>query len=361
MLSLSKWVVFGLMSQWLLTLFPMIKKISQNFWKGALSLKISSEVRSLAQSFTLGAIGIGAAQVNSFLDVLFARYVDVRGPAYLWYSIRIEQLAFALLGLACITPILPKLSRVIKGNQADLIPPLLSGSCRRIMTFMIPSTFAIMALGNASITVLYGGGHLSEVGIANTSLCLIAYSLGLIPTTLVVLFSAIFYANNDFKTPLNIALLTIFINVFLNLIFVFVFHFKTASVALSTSLSSWINFWILYKKISFFGWKPKIFQKIILKIILVSVLAWLFAVGVGYISLNSIVFLPLPGALGDYPKFLKGQIFWFLTVFAAFTGSILLLANFFKVGQMLEIFKLFRYKTGTKKGEDPSLQPDFWV
>jgi len=60
---------------------------------------------------------VTAVQINSFLDMLFARYADVKGPIYLWYAIRLEQLPLALVGFACVYSIIPSLSKLIKAGS----------------------------------------------------------------------------------------------------------------------------------------------------------------------------------------------------------------------------------------------------
>ena len=156
--TLAKWIVVGFVGQWLLTL-PLTLKYAAGQWKEWFKFHIPQEVKNLAKAFALGAIGVGAMQINAFVDVLFARYADIRGPAYLWYSIRLEQLALAIFGIACITTVVPMLSRAIKSNNIPEAQRLFSISYKRIMAVMIPCTFAIVALGTASVNLIYGRGH----------------------------------------------------------------------------------------------------------------------------------------------------------------------------------------------------------
>lgn len=261
---LAKWVVIGFMGQWLLTLPFTLKHVSSTL-KEWVSFKIPKEVVTLARSFTLGALGVGAVQINAFIDALFARHADLRGPVYLWYAIRFEQLALAIFGIACVSTIVPRLSRAIKAGDAEGAQTLFTFSHSRIWAVMLPCTFALLALGGAAINLFYGRGHFSELAVSETTLCLWAYTLGLIPATLVILYSALFYAKQNFRVPMLIAMFTVVISALLNALFVFVLEWGAVSIALATSISAWINAAILKHLAEKQGWKsdfrlPRIFS-----------------------------------------------------------------------------------------------------
>ena len=111
--TLCKFVVVGFFGQWLLTLPLTLRYVSTGL-KLKKHFTIPVEVKQLYKAFCLGAIGVGAVQINSLIDVFFARYAHISGPVYLSYSIRFYQLALATLGIACISTIVPRLSRAIK-------------------------------------------------------------------------------------------------------------------------------------------------------------------------------------------------------------------------------------------------------
>jgi putative peptidoglycan lipid II flippase len=255
MVNLSKWVVMGFATQWLITL-PGTLKHAAIPYREWFRFSIPKEVKALAKSFAFGAIGVGATQINSLADALFARYADIRGPVYLWYSIRIEQLAFAMLGIGCVAALTPRLSRAIKEGAHRQANELFQEGFKKILFTMIPCTFLILLLGYQAVDLLYGRGHFHPHAVYQTSCCLAAYSLGLVPSTLVLLFSAIFYAENNFKMPLKASLISIGFNGLLNYLFVFHLQLGVISTALSTSGSALLNCAILGYQIQRKGWKP---------------------------------------------------------------------------------------------------------
>lgn len=269
MIYLASFTLIGFVIQWMITLPKTWNVLIEGKRHLASPIfSIPKEIRTIGKATLFGLIGVTAVQMNSFLDMVFARYADIKGPVYLWYAIRLEQLPLALIGLACVYSITPSLSRHIKAGSLDKAQNLFSFGHKRILLFVIPCTFAIFALGYPSVNLLFGRGHFSLAAVTETTGCLWAYGIGLLSSTLTVYQSSLFYAYGDYKTPMIASFISVASNIFLNALFVFGFHFGALSIALSTSLSSWINYLILKKTFSLKGyWKVEYpglstFQKI---------------------------------------------------------------------------------------------------
>lgn len=337
MSSLAKWVVIGFFAQWLLTL-PLTLQYAKASLKDWCTIKIPPEVKRLFRSFSLGAIGVGAVQINALADAFFARYADIRGPTYLWYSIRLEQLALAVFGIACVTTIAPRLSRAIKADNFSLAQEFFSLSYKRIMTIMVPCTFAICGLGLAAVNLIYGRGNFSEAAVLKTNLCLLAYGLGLLPTTLILLMSTVHYAKDNFRLPMMISVLSVVVNLFLNYFLVFILGFGAVSTALSTSLCAWMNFLVLQKLTEKTGLKVQYSFRQTLRIVVASAFGLLSVVAVAYsvfgISVGS--FLSNSYAL---PSGTSAQLFYFLSLFLAFCGGFFGSAVISKNEDVLELFR----------------------
>ena len=326
---LAKWVVIGFFGQWLLTLPPTLRYV-RGGWKQWFQLQIPNEVKTLAKTLSLSIIGVGAMQINAFVDPLFARYIDDKAPTYLWYSIRMEQLALAIFGIACVSTLIPRLARCIKSGQIEEAKTLFGFGFVRVMTVMIPCTFAILVLGVSSVNLLYGRGNFSEVAVLKTTFCLWAYSLGLVPSSLVILFSAIFYAQNNFRTPMFISVATVIANISLNTLFVFSLHLGIISTALATSISAYINYLILSRYNRKSGWETPSFVSSIGKITLASIFAALCALSVDLIA-----------PLLVLTRHMSSQLLHFLSQTTAFIAGLFLYAKVFKQKELLELFQDF--------------------
>lgn len=334
--SLAKWVVLAYLAQWAFT-FPLTLRYASASWKDLFPITISSEIKTLAKSFGLGAIGVGAMQINSFADAIFARYADIRGPIYLWYSIRLEQLVLAIFGIACVSTITPSLSRAIKSSHLDLARNLFFLSYKRIITIIVPCTFAILVLGLTGVNLIYGYGNFSQEAVCKTTYCLFAYGLGLLPTVLIMLFSAIYYAEGNFRTPVLVSILSVIINLILNSFFVFVLKLGAISTAIGTSFSAWVNCLVLSYLVDKMGWKIPFSPTRLFGIVFAS----FFAASLTTLSdnlifnINTLLFISSQNY--DLDFFTKTACF--LTEVTVFILGFLTYAFLFKNKDILDLFK----------------------
>lgn len=249
---LTLFVNFACIAQWALTV-PETLKILRELGSVPFSQLqlLSKNVLALLAPLSLGIVGVGAAQINNALDAVFARYADAEGPAYLWYSIRLQQLPLALFGIAISGAVLPPLSRAAKGQDWVKFREFLDFAVRKTMALMVPITFAIFLMGDSSINLIYGHGDFDAQAVANTTLCLWGYGFGLFPMAMTLILAPAFYAQGDYRTPTQASVLSIGLNIFLNYVLISIFGFGAASVALATSLSAWLNMFLL-------GWNLKL-------------------------------------------------------------------------------------------------------
>ncbi len=224
---------------------------------------------SLFQPIFLSFIGVTATQINSALDSLFARFADSNGPAYLWYALRLQQLPLALFGVGITNALLPPLSRAMEEGSVERFCSLLRFSINRLVLFMIPATAFIGFLGPSIVNLVYRRGAFSLDATLETCSCLVAYSLGLLPMSMVLVASSAFYAEKNYRLPAFATLYTVGLNGVLNALFVFVFHWGSTSIAIATSLASLFNLLLLF---AFLKNKENIFDKLhLVKVVISSV------------------------------------------------------------------------------------------
>lgn len=242
-------VILGCLLQWAATI-PSIHSIFKKehltlTWK-MLTPNFAS-LKKLIKPLAWGVIGIAASQINNTLDVLFARYASVEGPAYLWYAIRLQQLPLALFGISLAGALLPPLTRSIKENQPHVFFELLKFSLEKTFALMLPLTCALLALSGSSINLLYGRGLFSNDSAYETTLCLWGYGLGLLPMALILILAAVFYAQKNYRIPMISSIIAMILNLVLNTAMVAIFEWGPASIAIATSVSAWVNvFYLLF-------------------------------------------------------------------------------------------------------------------
>lgn len=207
------------------------------------------ELKKLIKRIGLGIVGVAAIQVSSAIDPLFARFADLSGPAWLWYAIRIEQFPLAIFAIALSSALLPPLSRAIRRQDAVQFQHFLEHAIKKSAGLMIPLSLLFIALSRQLITLIFGYGEFDSESIAKTSQCLQAYSLGLLPSTFILIFASAFFAQNNYKTPAIGSILTMLSNLLINTLCIFVLGFGSISVALATSFAAFINALYLQRRL----------------------------------------------------------------------------------------------------------------
>ncbi len=238
-------ITVGFAGQWFVTAFEGAPLLPfQEWFKPHL---FSQHFRKLLKPLFLGIAGIGAVQFNSALDAIFARFADLRGPTFLWYAIRIQQLPIALFGIALSSALLPPLSRI---QDPEKRRELLQTALHQGSSLMLICTFGIFALGAPGISLLYSHGAFTESDALETTRCLWAYGVGLVPTLFTLILANKCYAEKNYRTPTLASLLSVLANLALNALFVFAFDLGAVSIALATSLSTFLNAAFLSRGIS---------------------------------------------------------------------------------------------------------------
>lgn len=265
-------VIFACFLQWLWTVPKTVQilrqGLSQNWWKGCLTY--TTDLYKLWKPLSLGILGVAATQINNAVDSIFARYAELEGPALLWYSIRLQQLPLALFGIAIAGAILPPLSRAMKAADGERYQLFLNYALISTIAMMLPITALLFCMGDSCVNLIYGHGDFDADAVWQTSRCLWAYGIGLIPSALVLIFAPAYYSQNNYHLPAIAAFSTMLLNGILNAFFILILNWGAVSVAIATSISAWVNLFILMSKTS----HPIKSSPTLLKILLSTCLAF---------------------------------------------------------------------------------------
>jgi putative peptidoglycan lipid II flippase len=251
MQTVSTFICLGLFMQWL-CLLPETKKVAQIKLSQFKPAKISKDIYgfNFFNAVALAAIGVSATQINSALDGIFAKFADPKGPIHLWFSIRIQQLPLALLSIGLISAASPKLCQLLANNQKNEAQDLCRSVATKLSILMMFLTCAIILIGDKIIHLLFTHGMFSEAASQETLRCLVAYMIGLVPTSLATVYASFFYALKEYKKPSIASVTCLIMNLVLNALMVFVFNFGSWSVAAATSACSFLNAYLLKRSLS---------------------------------------------------------------------------------------------------------------
>ncbi len=200
--------------------------------------RMTANVKRLFVLIGPAALGSSVAQINLMIDVIIASLIP-GAVSFLYYADRISELPLGIIGIAVSTALLPMLSRQIRSGHVDVALHTQNRALELSFLFGIPATVALIIIPQPIIMTIYEHGIFTATDTDATFKTLIAYSAGIPAFLAVKILASTFYANQDTKTPVKIAIACVFINLFFNL--TLMGPMKYVGLALSTSIAGWVN------------------------------------------------------------------------------------------------------------------------
>jgi putative peptidoglycan lipid II flippase len=196
-------------------------------------------VRRVLKLMLPALFGASVAQISLLLNTIFASFLAVGSVSWLYYSERLAYFPLGVFGVALATVVLPQLSRQHATKSTESYASTLDWGIRCNLLIGIPASLTMLILAGPLVTTLFHYGKFNVYDVLMTRKSVIAYSVGLQSFMLVKVLSSAFYARQDVRTPVKIAVITLAINMILNV--TLIFPLKHAGLALASSLGSWCN------------------------------------------------------------------------------------------------------------------------
>jgi putative peptidoglycan lipid II flippase len=192
-------------------------------------------------------LGVSVGQLSLLINTIFASYLEHGSVTWLYYADRLMEFPTALLGVALGTVLLPSLSKHHADAATAEYSRLLDWGLRLTLMLAAPAALALAVLSVPLITTLFHHGRFTDQDVFMTRQALVAYSVGLLGLILVKVLAPGFYARQNIKTPVRIAILTLLVTQVLNA--ALIGPLKHAGLALSIGLAACLNAGLLYRKL----------------------------------------------------------------------------------------------------------------
>jgi len=203
-----------------------------------LDLKDEGMRRVLAQMGP-AIFGVSIGQVSLLVNVIFASFLVTGSVSWLYYADRLMEFPAGLLGVALGTILLPSLTRHHAERSAQQYSELLDWGLRLALLLAAPAAAALALLAVPLVATLFHYGAFTVEDVLATRRAVIAYSVGLIGLIMVKVLAPGFYARQDIRTPVRIALVTLAVTQLMN--FAFIWPLKHAGLALAIGLGACLN------------------------------------------------------------------------------------------------------------------------
>lgn len=205
-----------------------------------------SSVRRILTLMVPIMLGSTVAQINILFDTLIATLLAVGSVSWLYYSDRLVEFPLGVFGIALATVILPSLSQQHARASPQLFSVTLDWALHLVVLIALPAALGLFMLAEPLIATIFYGGAFTEADVNMAAWSLMAFAPGLIAFILVKVLSPGYFARQDTKTPVRIAIRALVLGMILNVILVYL-AIRTdlapphAGLAAATSLSAMFN------------------------------------------------------------------------------------------------------------------------
>jgi len=179
------------------------------------------------------------AQISLLINTQIASHLTPGSVSWLTYADRLMEFPTALLGVALGVVLLPQLSAAQAQGESARYSGLLDWGLRLVLLLALPCAAALLIFPKALVAVLYHYGAITPRDVDRTALALMGYGVGLMGLVGVKILAPGFYARQDIRTPVRIAIVVLVLTQLMNLLFVpWLGH---AGLALSIGVAALVN------------------------------------------------------------------------------------------------------------------------
>ena len=214
--------------------------------------KITPPIRRLLTLMVPGILAAGVQQLNLFVGTIIASTQD-GAISYLYYSDRIYQLPLGMIGIAFGVVLLPEITRKLRGGDREGATGSITRGMDFAMLLTLPATVAMLVIPMPIISTIFERGEFNAESTRQTAAALAGFAIGLPGYVLVRVLQPGYFAREDTKRPMIMALITVAVNIACSLaLFPLLGH---VGIAVATAISAWVNVALLVLGLRGF-WKP---------------------------------------------------------------------------------------------------------
>ena len=202
------------------------------------------ETRRIGKLMLPALLGVSVAQISLLINTQIASHLATGSVSWLTYADRLMEFPTAMLGVALGVVLMPQLAGARAANDADQYSALLDWGLRIVVLLSVPCAVALLTFAKPLVAVLYHYGAFTALDVQQTSTALMGWGAGLVGIVAIKVLAPGYYASQDIKTPVRIAMVVLVLTQLLNVLLVP--HFNHAGLSLSIGIGALINaLWLL--------------------------------------------------------------------------------------------------------------------
>ncbi len=201
-------------------------------------------------------LGVSVAQVSLLINTQIASHLAVGSVSWLTYADRLMEFPTALLGVAIGVVLTPQLSAARAQGDNEAYSAMLDWGLRLVVLLAVPSAVGLLTFSTPLVASLYHYGAFSSKDALQTAHALMGYGAGLVGLIAIKVLAPGYYASQDIRTPVRIAVVVLVLTQLMNVVLVpWLDH---AGLALSIGVGALINaVWLLLGLLQRGSYRPQ--------------------------------------------------------------------------------------------------------
>ena len=216
----------------------LLPKISLN-WTVAKQAWADPATKNIVKLMLPALLGVSVAQISLLINTQIASHLTPGSVSWLSYADRLMEFPTAMLGVAIGVVLMPQLAAAKAANDAAKYSGMLDWGLRIVVLLALPCAVALLTFATPLVATLYHYGAFTDRDVAQTTTALMGYGAGLVGLVAIKVLAPGFYASQDVKTPVQIAVVVLILTQILNV--VLVPYFAHAGLALAIGIGALVN------------------------------------------------------------------------------------------------------------------------
>jgi putative peptidoglycan lipid II flippase len=216
----------------------MLPKIGLN-WAMVQEAWADQATKNIAKLMLPALLGVSVAQISLLINTQIASHLAPGSVSWLTYADRLMEFPTAMLGVAIGVVLMPQLAAAKGAGDAGRYSAMLDWGLRIVVLLAVPCAVALLTFAEPLVATLYHYGAFSDRDVQQTTRALMGYGAGLLGLVAIKVLAPGFYASQDIKTPVRIAVVVLIVTQLLNL--ALVPYFQHAGLALAIGMGALIN------------------------------------------------------------------------------------------------------------------------
>jgi putative peptidoglycan lipid II flippase len=249
-----------------------------------------AQVQRVIRQMLPATLAVSVAQLSLIINTQIASHLQTRSITWINAADRLMEFPTALIGVALGVVLIPSLTRAHATGDRARYNDILDWGLRLVLLLALPAAVALLVFAKPLVAVMYHYRAFTDDNVAPTALALACYGVGLLGLVGVKVLAPGFYAQQDIRTPVKIALLVLAVTQGFNLLFVPLLAHAglTLAIALGALLNCGLLLWGLRRRGSYTphaGWWAFL-GKVLAACALMGALLWLASERIDWLGLR---------------------------------------------------------------------------